>query len=77
MENKETRTYVYGEDCSKCHSLKPRVERSAQSKMIDLKELEIKDCKDPNVMTIPTLIVENGETVKYLTDESLVEYIRP
>lgn len=74
---KEKRKYVYWEDCSKCHSLKPRVEKSAQAKWIDLEEVEIRDNKDPNIMTIPTLVVENWETVKYLTDQDLVEYIQP
>lgn len=73
----EKRTFVYGEDCSKCRSLEPFVRMSAKVKNIELTEVEYKDLKDENILTIPTLIVENWESKEYKTDESLVEYIRP
>ena len=73
----EKRIYLWSSDCSKCQSIRPRVVKSAEAKGIELTEMDALDRKESEILTIPTLVVDNGESKRYLSDSDLIEYIRP
>ena len=73
----EKRVYLSNSDCSKCQSIRPRVELSAKNKGIELTEMDALDRKESEILTIPTLVVENEWVKKYLSDSDLINYIRP
>lgn len=71
-------TLITSEDCVKCHSIAPFVRMSAEWKGIELSEFDFKDYEDKEaITTVPTLIVEKEDSKQYLTDEDLINYIRP
>ena len=73
----EKRIYLWSSDCSKCASIRPWVIKSAESKGIELTEMDALDRKESEILTIPTLVVDKWEEKEYLTDSDLIEYIRP
>ena len=73
-------TIIYTKHCSKCPFIKKEVSKIAKEKNIPYQEIdfdiiwdaEIKD----NILTIPTLIVDDWKTRKYLTDEDIFTFIK-
>lgn len=67
--------FIYGEDCVKCHTLKPHIQRYCDDNWYDLEEIRYDDFEGKdNIVSLPTLIIK-GETDRYLTEEDIILFI--
>lgn len=67
---------VYGDDCVKCHTLKPHILKFCENNWYELEEVRYEDFEwKDNITALPTLIIKWEESDRYLTDEDLILYI--
>ena len=67
---------IYGDDCVKCHTLKPHIQKFCDNNGYELEEIRYEDYEwKDNITALPTLIIKGEESDRYLTDEDLVLFI--
>lgn len=67
---------IYGDDCVKCHTLKPHIKRFCEDNGYELEEIRYEDYEEKdNITALPTLIVKWEESDKFLTDDDLILFI--
>ena len=69
--------YIYGEDCSKCHMVKPYVEKRATENGIELHEYKFTelDQEQFQITSIPTLIIKEWDEQQVLQYEEIISLI--
>lgn len=62
--------FIEGEDCSKCHIMKPHAQRRAENNGYEFQNFKFDDAsvKEFNVESVPMLILKEGWVVKEILD---------
>lgn len=67
-------TYVYGEDCSKCHQLRPHVEKWCSENWYNFVAMKYAD-SGFEITSIPTAIINNWEWEEILNFDGIVNLL--
>lgn len=66
--------YIYGEDCSRCHTLKPHVEKWCYQNWYTFKEMKYTDSW-MDIASIPVVQIIDGEWERILDYDGIVNLI--